>query len=98
MDLRDKTDEQIVKILNNIALQAVWHGADMGGSYAQNEEYLCKAMYDAIDFFGLKDYCVAKVLSCGGFILIMRKDDLPAPDNFAIKWIGDPPGHPELIY
>ena len=47
----------IVKKLNNLISEAVWHGADAGGSYNQNEENLLKAMDSIIEYLGLdKEY------------------------------------------
>ena len=45
--------EYIIKIVNNLVLQAVIHGADSGGSYNNNKEKLESALNDIIECFNL---------------------------------------------
>ena len=55
--------EKIVKAINTIIVNAVWHGADPSGSYSQNEKTLVQAVKDALELFDLKEY---KIIMCDG--------------------------------
>lgn len=44
-----------IKLVNRIIAEAVWHGADSGGSYDQNEEELVKSIGEWLAFKGLCD-------------------------------------------
>lgn len=56
--------EKEVVLMNKIIHEAIWHGADRGGSYDQNEDGLKCAInawlhYKRID----NEYCIGKMLS-----------------------------------
>ena len=53
--------EKIVEILNDLISQSIWHGADLGGSYNQNEEKLTRSIQSAIDYFGLDEYTIGEI-------------------------------------
>lgn len=47
--------EEEIYLINRIVGEAVWHGADCGGAYYQNEESLLKALNDWIRHKSLYD-------------------------------------------
>lgn len=81
-DISKSKTEKTVRILNNLILQATWHGADSGGSYDQNKDKLIEAIEDVIQRLGLAGYVPAEDKS--GFILIAPESDLPI--DFKISW------------
>lgn len=70
--------EKTVEILNNLITQAIWHGADLGGSYNQNGENLTESIENVIEYFGLDGYTAGKI-ECNEFgfygIGIVKKVD-----------------------
>lgn len=53
-----KMNEYDVHALNNVILQAVKHGADMGGSYCSNEEALVESMVAFARRMGWDGLCI----------------------------------------
>lgn len=52
---RKKKDPTKINLMNRIVNEAVKHGADSGGSYANNEEDLVKSIEDWLKFEGYND-------------------------------------------
>lgn len=52
--------EKEIKIVNKIIREAIIHGADLGGSYRQNEENLVNAISEWLELKGLSDKYVVK--------------------------------------
>lgn len=44
-----------INLINQIVAEAVWHGADCGGAYYQNEEALSEALNDWLGYKSLDD-------------------------------------------
>lgn len=55
------TDEE-VQMLNSLILEAMVHGADSGGSYAQNFDGLTCAMVSIMKYYNLNDrYAISEI-------------------------------------
>lgn len=52
--------EKEIKIVNKIIREAIIHGADLGGSYRQNEENLVNTISEWLELKGLSDKYVVK--------------------------------------
>lgn len=52
--------EKEIKIVNKIIREAIIHGADMGGSYEQNESALVSSINKWLELKGLSDEYVVK--------------------------------------
>lgn len=44
-----------IDLINQIVTEAVWHGADCGGIYSQNEKALLKALNDWLAYKSLNN-------------------------------------------
>ena len=49
------SSQEIVKKINILINEAIYHGADAGGSYDQNERNLVKAIESLVECLGLDD-------------------------------------------
>jgi uncharacterized protein YfaT (DUF1175 family) len=56
--------EKEIKLVNRIIEEAIWHGADCGGSYSQNEEGLRKSISEWLKYKGLNHKYTVKEKSC----------------------------------
>lgn len=54
--------ENEIKLINNIVLQAIEHGADIGGSYDSNEKNLIIALNNWINYHNLSSKYIAKTV------------------------------------
>lgn len=62
--------EEEIKIINKIIEEAVWHGADAGGSYDQNGADLIVAINKWLIFKGLENrYTVKEVITEDEFMM-----------------------------
>ena len=52
--------EKEIKIVNKIIREAIVHGADLGGSYEQNEENLINSVNEWLELKRLSDKYVVK--------------------------------------
>lgn len=52
--------EKEIKIVNKIIREAIIHGADLGGSYEQNEESLVSSINEWLELKGLSDKYIIK--------------------------------------
>ena len=57
--------EKEIQIINKIIREAVIHGADVGGSYDQNEKKLCDAIVSWIEIKGLSEQYTIKDIPVG---------------------------------
>ena len=53
--------EKEIKLINNIVLNAVMHGADAGGSYQSNMQGVTQSLNAWMESKGLTDYVVQEV-------------------------------------
>lgn len=71
-----KVNKYDVFAVNDIILEAVKHGADIGGSYGSNEKDLLKAMSRYARRFGWEGVCIYEEPSWGApqFGVVIQKD------------------------
>lgn len=78
--------EEEIKIINKIIQEAVWHGADGGGSYDQNDVDLIAAINKWLIFRGLVNrYTVEEVITEDGFM----KTYQIVPIDVDFTWLED---------
>lgn len=78
--------EEEIKIINKIIEEAVWHGADAGGSYDSNDVDLIAAINKWLIFKGLVNrYTVKEVITEDGFMQTYQI--VPIVDD--LSWLED---------
>lgn len=58
---------EIVKLINQLSIEACTHGADAGGPYNQNKEGLINALEVIKTYYGLVEYDIGKVCNDEGW-------------------------------
>lgn len=77
--------EKLVDILNDVIVNAVWHGGDPGGAYNQNEDGLRQSIQSAIEHFGLEGYAISM---CDGTPIITPEGTLDNAYGYDIDHLG----------
>ena len=78
--------EEEIKIINKIIKESVWHGADSGGSYDQNDVGLVTAINKWLIFKGLENrYVVVETITEDGFM--MTYQIVPSADADDLSWL-----------
>lgn len=65
---------EIIKYLNNVLTEAIYHGGDGGGAYFSNEEALLKSLNELLDYLKLSNVCE---ISKDKYDMIQLKEILP---------------------
>ena len=52
-----KSKREIIKCLNKVLVEAIYHGGDGGGAYFTNEDALLKSLKELLECLNLTDVC-----------------------------------------